>query len=682
MGVEANSKVGTAHLKRNAYLYIRQSTPRQVLEHAESTKRQYGLRQRAIALGWSPEQIIVIDSDQGHSGVSAADREGFQRLVTEVSLQKAGIVLGLEVSRLARNCADWYRLLEICALMDTLLLDEDGLYNPSYFNDRLVLGLKGTMSEAEVHVLQARMRGGVLNKAKRGELAIPLPVGFVYNDQGQVILDPDEQVQQSVRLLFATFRRTGSVVATARAFRQEGLKFPVRPSRGPRHGELVWGQLTTYRACYILQNPRYTGTFVYGRYRTRKKVDGIGRTMTRLPREEWHTFLPNAHAGYIEWDDYEENLRRIRENAGSYSRERRVPAREGPALLQGLVRCGVCGLPMRIFYRSRRQGLLPDYVCAEDIRHGGKKCQQIPGAGIDEAIGQLLVEVVSPLALEVALTVQQEIQSRLEEADRLRRTQVERARYEANLAQRRYMKVDPDNRLVADALEADWNQKLRVLAEAQQEYERQCRADSEALDAEKRSQILALATDFPRLWRDPNTPDRERKRMARLILEDVTLIKDRQITVHIRFKGGVVKTLQLPIPLNAPQRRATNPPVVAEVDQLLNDHAWVKGASILNQRGFRTGEGNSFDASRVKTIASHYGLRSHYDRLRTRGLLTISEIARLLGITKKEVRKRRNQGLIVGHPSNDHREYLYERPMLPIQEPAGSVRAHEVQYEA
>jgi hypothetical protein len=337
---------------------------------------------------------------------------------------------------------------------------------------------------------------------------------------------------------------------------------------------------------------------------------------------------------------------------------------------------------MGVFYRSRRQGLLPDYVCAEHIRHGGKKCQQIPGAGIDEAIGQLLVEVVSPLALEVALTVQQEIQSRLEEADRLRRTQVERARYEANLAQRRYMKVDPDNRLVADALEADWNQKLRVLAEAQQEYERQRRADSEALDAEKRSQILALATDFPRLWRDPNTPDRERKRMARLILEDVTLIKDRQITVHIRFKGGVVKTLQLPIPLNAPQRRATNPSVVAEVNQLLNDHAWVKVASILNERGFRTGEGNSFDAPRVKSIAAHYGLGSHYDRLRTRGLLTISEIARLLGITKKEVRKRRNHGLIVGHPSNDHREYLYERPMLPIQEPAGSVRAHEVQYEA
>jgi hypothetical protein len=325
---------------------------------------------------------------------------------------------------------------------------------------------------------------------------------------------------------------------------------------------------------------------------------------------------------------------------------------------------------------------MPDYVCREDVVRGGKKCQQIPGAGIDEAISELLVEAVSPLALEVALAVQQEIQSRLEEADRLRRTQVERARYEANLAQRRYMQVDPGNRLVADALEADWNHKLRALAEAQQEYERQHRADSEMLDAEKRSQILALATNFPRLWRDPNTPDRERKRMAHLILEDVTLIKDRQITLHIRFKGGAVKTLQLPIPLNAPQRRATGPSVVAEIDQLLNNHTWAKVANILNERGFRTGEGNPFDANRVKSIASHYSLRSHYDRLRATGLLTISEIAQLLKVSKKEVRKRHKEGLIGGRPCNDHREYLYERPASHVRGNAGSVRAYEVQCEA
>jgi DNA invertase Pin-like site-specific DNA recombinase len=273
---------------------------------------------------------------------------------------RAGIVLGLEVSRLARNSTDWHRLLEICALTDTLILDEDGIYDPAHFNDRLLLGLKGTMSEAELHVLQARMRGGVLNKAKRGELAIPLPVGFVYSDRSEVILDPDEQVQRSVRMLFATYRRTGSLRATARAFRKEGLKFPVRSSSESRPGELVWGQLTTYRACDILRNPRYTGAFVYGRYRTRKKVDGGGRVTTRLPKEEWHTFLPGAHPGYIEWEEYEDNLRRLRENARHFDPERRVPPREGPALLQGLVRCGICGSPMRVYYRSCSQGLCPN----------------------------------------------------------------------------------------------------------------------------------------------------------------------------------------------------------------------------------------------------------------------------------------------------------------------------------
>jgi DNA invertase Pin-like site-specific DNA recombinase len=682
MSFEATSKVTATRLKRNAYLYIRQSSPRQVLENTESTKRQYGLRQRALALGWPAEQIIVIDTDLGQSAAHAKDREGFQRLVAEVGMGRAGIVLGLEVSRLARNSTDWHRLLEICALTDTLILDEDGIYDPAHFNDRLLLGLKGTMSEAELHVLQARMRGGVLNKAKRGELAIPLPIGFVYNGRGEVTLDPDEQVQRSVRLLFSTFRRNGSLLATTRAFREEGLKFPARVATGAQVGDLVWGQLTTHRARDILRNPRYTGAFVYGRYRTRKKADGAGRTTARLPKEEWHTFMPGAHPGYIEWAEYEENVRRLHNNARHFDDDRRIPPREGPALLQGLVRCGICGLPMRVYYRNRSKGLLPDYVCREDVQSGGDKCQQIPGAEIDKAIGELLIEAVSPLALEVALAVQQEIQLRIDDADRLRRTQVERARYEANLAQRRYLQVDPDNRLVADALEADWNSKLRALAEAQDEYERQHRADSESLSEETRNQILALATNFPRLWRDPNTPNRERKRMAHLILEDVTLIKDRQITAHIRFKGGAVRTLQLPVPLNAPQQRATSPVVVAEVDRLLESCAWADVANKLNESGYRTGEGNTFNVPRVKAIAHYYGLQSHYERLRSLGLLTITEIAQLLGITKKEVRRRHGQGLLVGSPCNDHREYLYERPQVCDPGPAGHVHRNEVQCDA
>jgi DNA invertase Pin-like site-specific DNA recombinase len=294
-------KVTPRHLQRNAYLYVRQSTLRQVLENTESTKRQYALRERAVALGWPIERVITIDSDLGQSGASAADREGFQRLVTEVSLGRAGIVLGLEVSRLARNCSDWHRLLEICALTDTLILDEDGLYDPSHFNDRLLLGLKGTLSEAELHVLRARLRGGILNKAQRGELKNPLPVGLVYDLQDHVVLDPDRQVQQALTVFFATFERTGSATATVKAFRQQGLLFPRRLRRGVRKGELVWGPLVESRALQVLHNPRYAGAFFHGRTRSCPSKNGHDSCL-RLPPEEWHTLLPNAHPGYITWE--------------------------------------------------------------------------------------------------------------------------------------------------------------------------------------------------------------------------------------------------------------------------------------------------------------------------------------------------------------------------------------------
>ena len=274
MRSEMHQKVHASHLKRDAYLYVRQSTLRQVLENTESTQRQYALRQHAVALGWPQERILVIDSDLGQSGASMAGREGFQRLVAEVGMGRAGIVLGLEVSRLARNCTDWHRLLEICALTDTLILDEDGLYDPAHFNDRLLLGLKGTMSEAELHVLRARLRGGILNKARRGELVIRPPVGLVYNPVGALVLDPDQQVQQSLRLLFETFRRTGSATATVKVFRRQGLQFPRRPHTGPHQGELVWGELGHSQTLRVLHNPRYTGAFVFGRSQTRRKMEG------------------------------------------------------------------------------------------------------------------------------------------------------------------------------------------------------------------------------------------------------------------------------------------------------------------------------------------------------------------------------------------------------------------------
>jgi len=660
---DAHQKVKSSHLKRNAYLYVRQSTLRQVLENTESTQRQYALRQHAAALGWPLERIIVIDTDLGQSGASAADREGFQRLVTEVSLGRAGIVLGLEVSRLARNSMDWHRLLEISALTDTLILDEDGVYDPAHFNDRLLLGLKGTMSEAELHVLRARLQGGIRNKARRGELFVRPPMGFVYSADGKLAVDPDQQVQQSVRLLFETFRRTGSAMATVRLFAEQGLQFPRRVHTGPNKGDLVWAGLEHSRALRILHNPRYTGAFVYGRTHTRRTVEGDW-VIEHVPRDEWEVLIREAHAGYIDWDEYEQNQRRLRDNCQAYGEDRRKsPPREGPALLQGLLICGRCGKRMTVRYHSRRGQLFPDYVCQrEGIEHAEPVCQHIPGGGIDEAVGNILVEAVTPVTLEVALAVQQELQSRLDEADRLRQQQVERARYEAELARRRYLRVDPDNRLVADSLEADWNDKLRLLAEAQEVCERQRAQDRKLVDDQQRAAVFSLATQFPQLWRDPSTPDRERKRMVRLLLEDVTLIRGDHLTLHLRFKGGAHRTVQLPLPLRSWEQRQTSGQVVAEVDRLLHEHTYPDIAAILNKQGMQSGEGKPFTARIVARIQRSYHLKTRYDRLRDAGMLTLEEMAKLLEINSQRVKIWNRHGLIRAHAYNAKNDCLYEHP--------------------
>lgn len=656
---ETNSKIEARHLKGNAYLYVRQSTLRQVFENQESTKRQYALRQRAIALGWPLERIIVIDTDLGQSGASAADREGFQRLVTEVGLGRAGIVMGLEVSRLARNSTDWHRLLEICALAGTLILDEDGIYDPAHFNDRLLLGLKGTMSEAELHVLRARLRGGILNKARRGELEMRLPIGFVYDANKRVLLDPDKRVQDTVRMLFKTFRRTGSAMATVKAFRAQKLQFPRRVYRGPDKGEVIWGELDHSRALWILHNPRYAGVFCFGRTRHRKHPDG--RTVfARLPREEWAAYIPDAHAGYISSTEFDENNRRLRDNAYALGPEReKGPPREGPALLQGLAICAVCGERMTVRYHQIDERSVPTYACQRrGIERAEPPCQTINGGGIDDAIGKLLVETVTPVTLEVALTVQKELESRVHEADRLRREEVDNAQYAAELARRRYMKVDPDNRMVADTLEADWNAKLRALADAQDRCE-QHRQDERGLDAEQRARILALATDFPRLWNDPRTPDRERKRMVRLLIEDVTLLKTEEATLQIRFKGGATRTLSVPLPKPG---RPTPPEVVALIDQLLDDHTDGEIATLLNQRGMTSGTAQPFHRLLVGKIRDAYGLKDRYARLRDRGLLDRHEIAKKLDVHPATINIWRRAGLLTAHRFNDKGECLFARP--------------------
>jgi DNA invertase Pin-like site-specific DNA recombinase len=662
-------KINASQLRRDAYLYIRQSTPRQVLENSESTKRQYALRQRAVALGWPLERIHVIDSDLGHSAAAAADREGFQRLVTEVGVGRAGIVLGLEVSRLARNSTDWHRLLEICALTDTLILDEDGVYDPAHFNDRLLLGLKGTMSEAELHILQARMRGGLLNKARRGELIIPLPVGFAYDAGGHVVLDPDQQVQESIRILFATFRRTGSAMATVKAFRQQGLLFPHQRSGGHRHDQLVWSGLNRSRVVQALRNPRYTGTFVYGRFRSRQRPNSAGRYSRPVPPNEWLAVIHDAHPGYITWEDYEENLRRLRENAQAYGGERRKsPPREGPALLQGLAICGICGARMTVRYRDRGNRLESQYVCQrQSTENAVPLCQTIPGDSINQVISRLIVESVNPLALEVALSVQKELQSRLQEADRLRQAHVERAHFEAEQAQRRYMHVDPANRLVADSLEAGWNNKLRALEEAQKTYEKQRQADRRLLAPEQERKIYTLASDFRELRESPTTSHRDRKRMIRLLIEDVVLRKGSEIAIQVRFKGGATESLTVPVPLSAWQMRKTSPEVLEEIDRLLDSHTYEEIARIFNERGLLTRVGNSYQPVRIQRIQERYRLKSRNDRLREAGYLTVGETAQLLGVSAKTVQERRKRGLLKSVRVNDNPEYLYERPDVCVR---------------
>src|SRR5271163_1227879 len=640
-------KITADHIRRDAYLYVRQSTLRQVAENGESTQRQYALRDRAIASGWPAERVRIIDCDLGKSGSSAIARDGFQQLVSEVALTKAGIVMGLEVSRLARNSADWHRLIELCALTATLILDEDGIYDPASFNDRLLLGLKGTMSEAELHILRARMRGGQLNKARRGELEIGPPVGLIYRSDGRLDLDPDAEVQAAIRLVFDTFERTGSATRTVRFFLYQGILFPRRLRKEPNKGELLWAPPRHSRILQVLHNPRYAGAFVYGRTRGRHRPDG-GVSQIKVPMEDWQFVMPDLHPGYINWERFKANQERLSDNGRAYGIQRRSgPAREGPSLLQGRVLCGVCGERMGVRYSQENGQTVVTYVCKENaIRRGGKVCQSVPGKVVDPAISTLLVELMTPMTLEVTLAVQSELEERAAETDALRRKHVERTRYDAELARRRYMKVDPDNRLVADALEADWNDKLRIHADAVADYEKGTKDQTTALDAETRRRILNLAEHFPKVWNDPRVDVRERKRILRLLVDDVTLTKADTITAQVRLPGGATRTLMLDRPLPIAQIRKFKPDLVVEVDRLLDHHCDREIAEILNQRGLRTWEQKPFNLKKIAFIRAAYKLTSRHQRLRERGMLTTSEVALRCGISSSAVHKWGRQGLI------------------------------------
>jgi DNA invertase Pin-like site-specific DNA recombinase len=661
-------KVTSDHLRRIAYLYVRQSSLHQVNDNRESTARQYDLKRRAQALGWRSDQIVVIDEDLGLSGASGSLRNGFQRLVAEVGLGRAGVVMGLEVSRFARNSTDWHRLLEICALADTLILDEDGLYDPSHFNDRLLLGLKGTMSEAELHVLRARLLGGQINKARRGELWIRPPIGYVYDACQHMVFDPDEQIQRAVQLVFKTFRCAGSAERVVRHFTLEGIRFPRRLVTGPRAGQVVFVPLEHSRVLHLLHNPRYTGAYVYGRTRQRRVVIGAAVHYRRLSREEWKVFIPNAYPGYISWEEFESNQVRLRANAAGYGWDRRrSPPREGVALLQGIVMCGRCGRRMRVQYHVEKGHPIPRYVCVrESIQRNASACQLIMGTGVDEAVSQVVLESVTPTSVDLALEVFEELRARKAEVDRLRRAQVERLRQEAELAQQQYMLVRPENRLVADTLERQWNEKLRQLSEAEQAYVRMSASEAPEVSGEDKQRIQSLVADLPRVWNDPRTPYRERKRMLRLLIEDVTLLRNEVIHIQIRWKGGATTQIERPLPLNAADLRRTPAGIVELIRALATEQTDAQIARTLNARWLRSGTGMAFTAAAVRRVRRAYHIHALADHLRKSGWLTAAEIAMQLHVHPSTAKRFALEGVLPAVRADDRGQILYQAPQRPL----------------
>lgn len=651
-------KIAAHHLKRKAYLYIRQSTFFQIEQNRESTERQYRFREQAVALGWHPDQIVVIDDDLGQSAAEADQRPGFQRLVADVGLGQVGIVLSLEVSRLARNCSDWHRLLELCALGNTLILDEDGLYDPNQFNDRLLLGLRGTMSEAELHFLRGRLEGGKLNKARRGELRTPLPAGYVYDTEGRIALDPDREVQAAIRAIFTTFSTAGAAWTAVRQLIAAGLQVPVRMWCGQEIGQLRWVPPTLSRVLRVLRNPRYAGVYFYGRTRQKK---GIG-TRT-LPQEQWKVFLPDAHPAYIAWEEFEANQRRLDQNRLKMpDREARTPLREGPGLLQGLVVCGVCGRRMTLRYNDRHGRLLVTYLCQRQrIEYGGASCQQIPGWGVDQAIGQLAVAALAQEAVEVALAVYADLGRQHEELAAVYRGRIERTRHEATVAERQFLLVNPENRLVADTLEKRWNDALKAVQATEDAFAQWESQHPTPLDETARQRVLSLTEDFPAVWNHPQTTARDRKQMLRLLIEDVTLRRGDDIEVNIRWKGGATSQLRTPLPLNWMLARQTEAQVVEWIAAWVKEHTDEKIATRLNAAGKKTGAGQPFTRDSVYRLRHAHKIAGLREHLRAAGLRTVQEIVAQTGIPENKLWAWRRAGYI--HAVRcDQKQWLYEVP--------------------
>jgi DNA invertase Pin-like site-specific DNA recombinase len=625
-------KIGRSHLRRLAVIYLRQSSPRQVRENFRSTERQYSLVQEAVKLGWPPEQVLTVDSDLGISGrfSDGRARGAFKELVARVCLGEVGAIFGLEVSRLARSSAETQRLLEYCGLTDTLVIDTDGIYDLRDFNDQLVLGVKGQLAHAELHVMAVRMHGARRHAAERGELRIPLSVGYRYDEEGGWIIDPDEEVQVAVHDLFKAFQQAGSAYGVVGVF--AGRRFPTRPYGGARAGEVRWGALTYARAKSVLQNPCYAGAYVAGRYQARRVVAPDGTITTKqikLPRSEWAVIIHDHHDGYISWEQFLGNEQRLQANATSKSRR---PPRKGSALCQGIVRCGACGRGMTTTYHAKGA----QYVCSRS-RQGHFRtpaCRSVKTAGVDELVARRPLQALAPEEIALALKAADEFQDRRARSNRALQLRVERARYEAIRAERAFHACEPDNRLVARSLENRWEEKLRELKDAEAELAEHVVPSSEP----SREQLEALARDLPALWAAKTTAQRDRKRLLRTLIADVTLTSDPhspEVQVGIRWQSGAAEEHTITRPQTAGQARRT-PPEALELIRRLGPHrSNAEIATELQAAGLRTGTGKPFDERIVCGLRSRYRIPAA-SALRD-GEVTVSQVAERLGVTANVV---------------------------------------------
>jgi len=641
------TKVKPSHIRRPALVYIRQSSPSQVEHNRESTARQYALVEKACELGWAKEQVILIDEDPGLSGSGSAKRSGFARMTAEVALGHVGIVLGLEASRLARNNADWYRLLDLCGMTDTLIGDSDGVYHPALFNDRLVLGLKGTMSEAELHILRARLDGGIRNKAARGELRRGLPVGFVWGEQdGEVCFHPDESVVSAMRTVFSKFTEFGSVRKVWLWFRSEGLSFPMRATI---KSEIRWASPTYIGVHNVLTNPVYAGAYAYGKCRHERYVDEQGtlRRRTRhLPMDEWSVLLPEHHPGFIDWATFQANQARIDTNVHPQPHQAGGAVREGAALLQGLATCGKCGRRLHTHYTGRTAS--PGYHCSgKDIVQGrGVYCLTVGGIQIDHAVVDAFLRAVTPAAVEAMQLAMQRLEADQDSALAQWRLAVERARYEAERAERQYRAVEPENRLVARGLESEWEKRLRDLARRVQR--RPC-----ALTHEDKNRLRALGTDLRRAWTAPTTTDRDRKELLRALLEEVIVTVDRpQQHAHLtlRWRGGTLSEVDLSLPRAQPRGVRTDEDTISLLRRLAVLYSDDVIAGILNRQGRKTATGERFTANQVGGLRRYRNIPRFQPPAEQSPdeLASIRQAAKILGINTSTIHRWLNDGFIAG----------------------------------